>query len=442
MARIGFADHLFLRMHHGIGNPVFNQFVWRFDNALPDAELKKLHTNLSQGLLARAVLAPMLPTARHRWVQSEESMPLDLASTTIAQDAVRCWAEQRVVDGLDPEQGTGWQLAAARIDGGGMVLSLVCSHMIADGAAMIAAVRQANQAQPSVRAADLGSRPSLIRGLVDDFDDTIGELKPIVEWAARTVADGIAGIGRAPSPGAAPKPEQPHRSVVAGNSDLWSPPYVVIECPADEWKATAAEWGGTSTSLFIGVMTALAERLGRARPGDELRWSLPYSDRDIGDLDANSTKIVPVRVPVSETADRDLTRIRKAVKTALTEFTARLQTGNAAAAVPLQLVQMLPDSLVARMPMPSDGAEGLCSNLGRVPDDFAMIGGFAAASISARAIFAGADPAFARSLGGGSTAWACETADTVTITVHGMDPDRIRTDEQMREAVAAGGGRK
>ena len=125
-------------------------------------------------------------------------MPLDLASTTIAQDAVRCWAEQRVVDGLDPEQGTGWQLAAARIDGGGMVLSLVCSHMIADGAAMIAAVRQANQAQPSVRAADLGSRPSLIRGLVDDFDDTIGELKPIVEWAARTVADGIAGIGRAP----------------------------------------------------------------------------------------------------------------------------------------------------------------------------------------------------------------------------------------------------
>lgn len=445
MTRIGFADHLFLRMHHGIGKPVFNQFLWLLDTAVSGDELEKLRTNLSEGLLARRVESPTLPTARHRWVTSEVSLPLELASSSLPRDAILCWAEQRVVSDLDPEAGIGWQLAAAPLSEGGMVVSLACSHMVADGAAMVEAIRRANSDNGGVDARDLGECPSLFRGIVEDLADTVGEAKPIMQWGAEKVvatAERVVATARSayssnqdPAPGSG-RIDPPRRQDADPVVGPWRPPYVVVECSAAEWKDAAAEWGGTSNSLFIAVMTAVSEALGRATPGDELRWSLPYSDRDPLDIDSNSTKIIPVRVPVADRQDRDLTRIRKASKAAFTDFAARQTAGTASPAVPLSLVQMLPDAVVARLPMPSDGAEGLCSNLGQLPEDFITIGGVRARSVAARATFAGADAEFARSLGGGSTAWATETDEAITITVHGMDPDRMVTDSTVRDVVA------
>ncbi|MGA9871512.1 MAG: hypothetical protein WBQ44_10275 [Rhodococcus sp. (in: high G+C Gram-positive bacteria)] len=437
MTRIGFADHLFLRMHHGIGKPVSNQFLWLFDSAITREELDILHSRLAEGLLARAVVEPVLPTARHRWIESERSLPMDITPVAIGADGVRCWAEQRASAGLDPERGVGWQLAAAHIDGGSMVVSLVCSHMIADGAAMIAAIRNANTAQPrgSVRSAPaLGVRPPVLRAIVDDVIDTAHQVRPILAWAAGKT---VATLTR--SRDVAPKniPVEPRRSAARISEEPWSPPYVVVDCPVDEWRAVAAQRGGTSTSLFIGLMTALSYEFGRARPGDELRWSLPYSNRDLADAAANSTKIVPLHVTVPDPADLDLSGIRKASKLAYGELAARIAADGSTGSIPLQLVQMLPDAVVRRLPMPADGAEGLCSNLGSLPDDFVTIGGVRARSVSARATFVGADATFARTLGGGFTAWATETDEYVTVTLHGMDPDRMHSDDSVRDAVAA-----
>ncbi|MDJ0395144.1 hypothetical protein QMK17_17605 [Rhodococcus sp. G-MC3] len=357
--------------------------------------------------------------------------------------AIRTWAEQQITDRVDPEHGTGWQLAAAPLSDGGTIVSLVCSHMVADGSGMVAAVRQANREDVGVTAADLGPQPTVLNALVEDIGDTVGQITPIVQWVAKKAA---GALSRSAAPESPRTPAaQPHRSDVDtravdirarnGDSRRWSPPYVVVELPAEQWRATAAEWGGTSNSLFIALMTAISEASGRARPGDELRWSLPYSERDIGDLDSNSTKIIPVCVPVAEPGDRDLSRFRKASKSAFVDFAARQAAGISTESIPLPLIQMLPDAIVAKLPMPADGAEGLCSNLGHLPDDFVTIGGVRARSVAARATFVGADAASARRLGGGSTAWAAETDDAVTITLHGMDPDRMSTDEELRRVV-------
>lgn len=435
MTRIGFADHLFLRMHHGIGKPVFNQFLWWFDSTVPDSELRKLHANLMSGLLSREVVPPLLPTARHRWVASDNVLPIDFGVSPIEVDGLRRWAEQRAGGEIDPERGTGWQLSAAPVVGGGTIVSLVCSHMVADGAAMMAAVRRANGEAGRVGAADLGSRPSLFDAAIDDVADTVGQLRPILSWlgkkAARTLSRTSSKSAALPA-----RTDGPHRRAVSPGGCSWTPPYVVVECPLDRWMAVASEWGGTSNSLFIGMLTAVSESIGRARPGDELRWSLPFNNRAADDLDSNSTKIIPVRVPVSEPGDRDLTRIRKASKTAFTEFAARQATGVSTDPIPLPLIQMLPDALVRRMPIPADGAEGLCSNLGTLPEAFTTIGGVTARSVAARATFGGADAEFARALGGGLTAWASETENFITISMHGMDPDRMATDEEMRGVVA------
>jgi hypothetical protein len=165
-----------------------------------------------------------------------------------------------------------------------------------------------------------------------------------------------------------------------------------------------------------------------------VQWSLPVSDRgDASDTRSNATKIVKIDVPIADPTDLDLRPIRAASKSAFTAFAAAQAAGAAPGGLSQALVQMLPDAVVARVPQPRDGAEGLASNLGSLPDDFTTVAGIAARAVSGRATFAGADADFARSLDGGLTAWSSETGTSVTVTVHAMDPDRCPDEHVLRE---------
>ena len=112
MTRIGFADHLFLRMHHGIGYPVYNQFLWWFDESVQRKDLEKLRDNLSDGLLARRVTSPTVPPARERWINSSVSHPLDFHPEFIESSDVLAWADGRLGTEIDPETGLVWLQSA------------------------------------------------------------------------------------------------------------------------------------------------------------------------------------------------------------------------------------------------------------------------------------------------------------------------------------------
>lgn len=444
MTRIGFADHLFLRMHHGIGYPVFNQFLWWFDESVQRADLEKLRGNLSDGLLARRVVASTVPTARDRWVPSTVSHSLDFHPHVIEPTDVLAWADDRLDRDIDPETGLGWRLAAAPLANGGTVLSLVASHMVADGGALIAAFVAANSASEQPR-----SIPGAdgIAALGSDLRDAVEQVRSVAGWLVNTAASALPSSARSGEDAAVP-PSQPPRSQptrsqpTAGVVDEdWVSPRAVAEVDATAWRATAERWGGTSNSLFIAVLTAASWRAGRASIGDSLQWSLPVSDRTADDTRSNATKIVKIEVPVTDAGDRDLSTIRRTSKAAFTAFAARQAAGLPPAGISQALVQMLPDAVVARVPQPRDGAEGLASNLGILPEVFTTVAGVRARAVSGRATFAGADAAFARSLDGGLTAWLCETDESITLTVHAMDPDRFVDDRALRDHVADALGR-
>lgn len=453
MTRIGFADHLFLRMHHGIGHPVYNQFLWRFDDSIESAELVTLHRELSLGLLNRQVESPIVPTARHRWIASRRSHELQIDSQDVDPDRIREWASRCITPGgvtsdMDPERGLGWKLSASPLRGGGTVVSLACSHMVADGAALIAAVRAAHGA---VSGQPLDARPDPIRTVLSDLSDSAREVVPIVRWAVHRIQNSIPGL-RTPTaapeaelaavPGGLPRAEPPTRSSPPQNDAAWSPPFVVAEVDSSRWIDAATKSGGTSSSLLVAVLTEIARLGGRATSGDQVVWSLPVSARlteDGVDADnrSNSTKIVKVAVPVgTDAAVGDLSATRRAMKSAFVDYSAR-EGAHPPDALPLQLVQILPDVIVAALPRPKDNAEGLCSNLGVLPDDFTVIGGSRARSVVAHASFVGIDAPSARDLGGGLTAWATDTGTAVTLCIHGMDPDRFTGDHELEKFVSA-----
>lgn len=432
MTRIGFADHLFLRMHHGIGFPVYNQFLWWFDDVVQREDLERLRDNLSDGLLARRVVASAIPTARDRWVPSAASHSVDFHPEFTDPSMVRQWADGRIDPDIDPETGLGWQLAATRLSDGGMVLSLVASHMVADGGALIAAFRAANSDSVASR---VSSAPGGLEALASDFGDAVEQIRSAGGWLVNAAVQALPLSGRSEPAGATqsrPKPNRaaPERAAAAD----WTSPHVVAEVDADAWRSTAERWGGTSNSLFVAVLTAASELAGRASVGDTVQWSLPVSDRgDASDTRSNATKIVKIDVPIADPTVLDLRPIRAASKSAFTAFAAAQAAGAAPGGLSQALVQMLPDAVVARVPQPRDGAEGLASNLGSLPDDFTTVAGIAARAVSGRATFAGADADFARSLDGGLTAWSSETGTSVTVTVHAMDPDRCPDEHILRE---------
>lgn len=441
MTRIGFADHLFLRMHHGIGYPVYNQFLWWFDESVRREDLEKLRDNLSDGLLARRVCAASVPTARERWVNSSVSHALDFHPESIESTEVLAWADGRLGSDIDPETGLGWRLAAAPLAKGGTVLSLTASHMVADGGALVSAFRSANSRSANVRA----EHPQLAppeRGLAAigaDVKDAVEQLRSAAGWLLNSAVSALSIPTRSVPAPASPR-VSPRRSEVATEpaaDSAWTSPHVVAEVDAATWNAVAKRWGGTSNSLFIAVLTAASGNAGRALVGDTVQWSLPVSDRAADDIRSNATKIVKIEVPVTDATALDLSRIRSISKAAFTAFAATQAAGHAPAGISQALVQMLPDAVVARVPQPRDGAEGLASNLGVLPDDFSTVAGVRARAVSGRATFFGADAEFARSLDGGLTAWVCETDATVTLTVHAMDPDRFPDDRALTDHVAA-----
>ncbi len=441
MTRIGFADHLFLRMHHGIGYPVYNQFLWWFDESVQRKDLEKLRDNLSDGLLARRVSGPSVPTARERWVNSSVSHPLDFHPESIESSEVSAWADDCLGSDIDPETGLGWRLAAAPLANGGTVLSLTASHMVADGGALVAAFRLANSRsadepaeQPRLTPAE--HRPAAI---VADLKDAVEQLRSVAGWLLNSAVAAVPIPTRSVPTPASPR-ATPARSEVTTDPTAdseWTSPHVVAEVDAATWNAVAQKWGGTSNSLFIAVLTAASGNAGRASIGDTVQWSLPVSDRTDIDIRSNATKIVKIEVPVTDTTDLDLSRIRAICKAAFTAFAATQAAGHAPAGISQALVQMLPDAVVARVPQPRDGAEGLASNLGVLPDDFSTVAGIRARAVSGRATFFGADAEFARSLDGGLTAWVCETDAAVTLTVHAMDPDRFPDYRALSDHVAA-----
>lgn len=434
MTRIGFADHLFLRMHHGIGYPVYNQFLWWFDESVQRVDLEKLRDNLSDGLLARRVVASTVPTARDRWVASNVSHSLDFHPDFIESTEVSAWADGRIDRDIDPETGLGWRLSAAPLTNGGTVLSLVASHMVADGGALIAAFVAANS--PSEQSRPVPSAGG-IAAIASDLRDAADQVRSVAGWLVNTAASALPIPARSGPDAAVPRSRPTRSQPTAGAVDAaWVSPHAVAEVDAGAWKAAAQRWGGTSNSLFIAVLTAASLQAGRASIGDSVQWSLPVSDRTVDDTRSNATKIVKIEVPVTDAADRDLSTIRAASKAAFTAFAARQAAGLPPAGISQALVQMLPDAVVARVPQPRDGAEGLASNLGVLPEVFTTVAGIRARAVSGRATFAGADAAFARSLDGGLTAWVCETDASVTVTVHAMDPDRFVDDQALRDHLA------
>ncbi|MFC3960438.1 hypothetical protein [Nocardia jiangsuensis] len=140
-ARLSVVDEIFLRTHRGLGTPIVLQGVWRTAERVPVGVLWALREGLRTGELGRRVRSARVPGARRAWVRNVRGLPLVLYGV-IPVAGLLDWADARGGE-LDPSRGPGWRLAYAPLADGGAVVSLTCSHVLADGRALVLAADHA-----------------------------------------------------------------------------------------------------------------------------------------------------------------------------------------------------------------------------------------------------------------------------------------------------------
>ncbi|MFD6446938.1 hypothetical protein ACFWEJ_17655 [Promicromonospora sp. NPDC060204] len=465
--RLQFADDMFLRRHDGGASPAVNQVLWRLDGPFDADRLRDLAERLAAGSLHRRVVRARVPGARHRWAPAGTLPVLDLQTAPVPEGGIGAWAQAEADVPLDPAKGLSWRISAADVAGrpgaggagtvAGSVVSLTCAHAVADGAALIdAVVRAATHAEPIVVPAPERGR----RALLADAADAAAQAAAVARWArdkARAKAQAAAQeaapqIEAAEAPGTRhePVPPPPDEPVPAGSAGVpvaagpaaepadhaadagWRVPVLHVELPADQVTQAAAAHGGTPNTWFVAFLARLVHATGRF-PGEPVPVALPVSTRGADDPRANSTKIARVTIPADVLAHRDLGWVRAAAKEA---YTAVGQAEPGVAPVPLELVQMLPDTLVGRLPQPPVAA-ALASNLGRPPEGYTQAAGGPVRAVATLSHYQGASAAELRAAGGGLVAFCTTAGRTTTLSVAALDPDRVADADTLRRLVLA-----
>lgn len=417
-ARLTSDDNLFVAMEQVLGLPVVNQCVWVLGPSVSDAMLDAFADRLRLGRLSRLVVRTPPPT-RDRWRYTPAAGAVVRGAGTVAGDAVDGWATAMLHrGGLDSVTGPAWRLDTAPIAGGGTAVSLMSSHVVGDGAAVLTGVAEA------VRGGGTRGLMTPPTGPVSAARDGLSATGAALAaaWRLRVAATDRQGSHTEP----------PVAAVAAPPANAEAAPLITVTVDEAAFTAAAAGRAGTVNTLFVAVVLGVLEASGRVRDGDAVPVTLPMATRTGPDLRANASAAATMTAIVSHGRYRDLSPLRAASKQAFTGSADRRDT----VADLATLAQILPDAVVRRLAAGTGAPLCLASNLGVLPDDFAGLGG-PPAPVTMRSTTVGATVERLAEAGGGLSAWAARSAGLVTLSFAALDPTRIPDTTALRHLVVA-----
>ncbi|RVW02970.1 hypothetical protein [Rhodococcus xishaensis] len=420
MDRLTTVDEIFLRRHHGYGVPIVMQGIWRTADAVDAAVLGSVHEELTLGALGRRVVRPRVPGARLRWEASTTAHPLRYETDPV-DDVVR-WADNQSDVDVDPEVGPAWALSAAPVTGGGTVISLVCSHVVADARGLVSAVETALSGRP----------PAPTPPRTSDVADAVRTVGTVLIGGARASSRLAFSAKRRRElrehADANPRPQPGRTHVVTGTCTA------ILDVDAAEWKAAATAEDGTANGLFIAVVTGIAGAAGVPMP---LRISVPVDTRNIDTVDRSAVDHgaadnAVVMTEVVATPDDSLADIRRLNRDAF----ARPPMG-APPGFPAETLQILTDRVAHRLTSGAGERDALCSNIGHLPDTLTSLGPYPTTGVATRAMHPRLSAERTATTTTRLSAYLCSYGDKYTLSLVGMDQQFFDAPERLRDLAIA-----
>ena len=422
--RLGVADDIFWRTHQGMGLPLSMQGLWRFDDALTAADLESAHRALTLGPLTRRVVRRRIWPARNTFASDAAVAPIYVEPEPLAPGTITAWADTRGDTHLDIDSGPVWELSLARLEAGGSVVSLVCSHVVADARALVtSAGLAASEKSPVTTTSEV--TPAGPPSLADDVRDAASQLRIVGGGVTRSLWKGCRDRAhRAELFAAAQRSET--GPVKSSGSPRWREPTAIFSVDSGAWKRAAAEQGGTSNTLFTALVGELVLQIRGSGP---VELALPVARN--GD-EANSLTAAAIAIgSIDECHDLRLLRQRARAGFAAAGDGSGL---GPPAGMPAELLQVI-GHRAANALVPDPGSrDGLASNLGELDGFLSILAGHRGHAIAARSVHprlsAQATSATRTSVAG----WAAESAGVMTITLAIPDP-AVATGEDLYELI-------
>ncbi|MGB6179681.1 MAG: hypothetical protein WBF79_00400 [Rhodococcus sp. (in: high G+C Gram-positive bacteria)] len=418
MTRLSVLDEIFLRTHRGYGIPVAMQGVWVTDEPVSPEELDLVDARIAMGPLGRRIVSPRIPGARRRWVRATGRPGVTWTERT---DDPVTWADAGADAQLDPEYGPGWSLTAAPC-GTGTVVSLVCSHVIADARGLIAAAAAAltGDTLAVVEEPDTGDAADALDIVSTVVCRTAAAVSALaVSRRRRSELMSYLQASRTASPRKAGPPSTP---------DGWGQTTVVFDVCAQQWDSVAKHGDGTSNVLFLHVVAAVVAAVRRPDttplgPGDDsVLLGVPMKVEAEG---ANALSVTAVRIE----GDDSLADIRVRAKTAYRHPL----TGPAG--FPDELLHVVPERIAAVLAPATGRRDALCSNIGPLPDAVRTVGGQHAARVATRAIHPGLRHDQSAASPTILSAYMSRSEGAYTLSLVVTDPDAAHTRGEIRDTV-------
>lgn len=372
------------------------QGLWRTADRVEAGLLIGVHDHLRHGPLARRVVRSRIPGARASWVSDARAIPLDYPATTIASDAVVAWADVQARN-LDPSVGPAWFLSATTVSDGGTVVSLCCSHAVAD-------------ARGLVHAADLAFTDTT------ETTETTAGRQSISDWNdARTTWRRIVTGTRMP-----PRLNRTDRPSVA---KTLPPRTAILAADATAWDAVAADLGGSANSVFVAVVVGVLRATGE-RGGVDV--GLPIDQRRSRTGSGNAMGMASTTISARDTLATIHDRCRDA-------FAA---PDGPPPGLPSEWLHVLPARLAHAATRGAGEHDVLCSNIGTLPESLATLGPHRATGVATRALHPGLNSSHLADLRTRLAGYLCRLGNTYTLALVGLDAV-ITSDTHLRELAAA-----
>ncbi len=428
---LSYTDQALFLALRGAGQDAVMQTVWIYPHAVDLDGVRRFHRNLGRGLLARRIEPSPVPFGRHRWVAAPPVTEADLevAERPRARAELPDWADEQLELPLDPEHGPAWRMSVQPFDDGTTAVSLVVSHCIADGGALVISVFEAVAGSHRELGYPSPGSCTRRRAAIADLRQTVRDLPE----AGRTLRK-VVKIARNRR-GEVARPTPPKPSVGAAD-DVAPMTTVMVYVDLDKWDARFKELGGNSFSMVTAFAGKLAEHLGRTRDSDGMVTLLiPVNERkDFADTGGNVVAVANVSFHPAGVTD-DLTALRGVIRD-------RLKT---AKEVPDDTVELLP--LIPFVPRRAfgriaDAAFGFstdlpvsCTNMGDLPPELLRADGTAAEYLWVRGIDRHVSRADLERRGGVLTVGSCRLGGRIVLSVVSHQPGQDNSRAHLSEVV-------
>lgn len=420
-------DHLFVLMEQVLGTPVIPQVIWdiradgqqdRLDEILD--HLTKVGRRLRTGRLSRRVHRTTGPQ-RDCWEFTPEAGRVHVSRDPVLYGSMPAWVDARWKTPIDSVHGPAWEFSATPTSAGNVIVSLVRSHVVADGAALIRAVTDA------VRDIHLPPPEKIHRG--DAVQDALS--------LASSSASAALSLIRRRSPSTTPPTSGVLPEEAIGPAVV---PTVAVRIDAQHFAAVAATVGGTTNTLFQAVTLGVLVGSGRVTDGDIVPLSIPMAMRDAAflqrgyevadDLRANATTGAVAAVEVRKDRYSDLSPLRAASKQAYSVVQGRASQDSVSAMA--TVAQILPDAVVRRATESTKTPLCLASNLGEPDRDFTTLGlPDVHCDLALRSTIRVDSAHELAQLRGGLSAWAVHSGDTLSLSFTSLDPLAVHDAEDL-----------